>query len=178
MIVRYRSCILLRLRRGIQVQDMQRGQRLVILRVRPLHVQLQRIGSSIVLTKQRLANLGNPLVGILVQLTIHGLPRPQRDIVQEDDIILHTTIHQRTELAIANGQRLLKVVCWTVVLQHHRLTHSLSPYRQQNTKQNISFHHDLAKLRIIERNTKKKRVFICRIAKNHYLCKRKKETSN
>ena len=83
-------------------------------------MQLQGVGLCVVLVEECLADLGNPLVGILVEVAVYGLSRPQRDIVQIDDVIVRTAIDERSQFAVADGQRLLEEVGLTVVLQHHR----------------------------------------------------------
>ena len=103
-----------------EVLDMQRAEGLEKLRVRPLHIVLQRVGELIVLIEERLADLRNPLVGILVQTSVHGLARPQGDVVQIDDVVVCASIDQCSELAVADGQRLFEKYCRLVILQHHR----------------------------------------------------------
>ena len=103
-----------------EVFDMQRAEGLEELRVRPLHMQLQRVGLGKVLLKQRLADLRNPLMGVLVELSVHRLARPQGDIVQIDDVIICAAIHKGAYLTIADGQRLLEEVGRRIIPQHHR----------------------------------------------------------
>ena len=99
---------------------MQRAEGLEELRVRSLHIVLQRVGKGIILVEEGLADLRNPLVSILVEVAIHRLTRPKRDIVQIDDVIVRAAIDEGTQFTIADGQRLLEVVGRTVILQHHR----------------------------------------------------------
>ena len=82
-------------------------------------MQLQRVGQRIVLVEQRLADLGNPLVGIGIEVAVDGLSRPERDVVQIDDVVVGAAIDERTNLAVAYGQRLLEEVGGTVVPQSH-----------------------------------------------------------
>ena len=79
-----------------EVLDVQRAEGLEKLRVRPLHIVLQRVGKSIVFVEQRLADLRDPLVGVLVELSVHRLARPQGDIIQIDDVIICATINEGT----------------------------------------------------------------------------------
>ena len=104
----------------VVVVDEQCGQRLVVLRVVSLHMPLERVGQLVVLTKQCLAYLGNPLAGSFVLVAVNGAARPERDIVQMEHVLVGTAIHQRAQLAVANGQRLLEIVGGTVVPQRHR----------------------------------------------------------
>ena len=81
-------------RSRVQVLNVQRSQGLVELRVRALHVQLQRVGSLVVLTEQRLADFGNPPVSVLVHVFVYGLARPQRDVVQVNRVVVRAAIDQ------------------------------------------------------------------------------------
>ena len=81
---------------------MQCAQWLIVLRVRTLHVQLQRVGQRIVLVKQRLANLRYPLVGIGIQVAIHGFTCPQRNVVQINHVVVGAAINQGTHLTVTN----------------------------------------------------------------------------
>ena len=81
---------------------MQCAQWLVVLRVRTLHVQLQRVGQRIVLVKQRLAYLGYPFVGVGIQIAIHGFACPQRNVVQINHVVVGATINQGTHLTVTN----------------------------------------------------------------------------
>ena len=129
-----------------QVLDMQCAEGLEILRVRPLHIVLQRVGKSIVFVEQRLADLRDPLVGVLVELSVHRLARPEGDVVQIDDVIICAAIDEGAQFTIADGQRLLKEVGRTVILQHHRsllhlcLTKCQTPCENRCQKKIFSHH--------------------------------------
>ena len=90
------------------------------LRVGSLHVELQGVGLAVVFGKQRLANLGNPQVGIGIKVAVDGLARPQGDVVQINDVVVGAAIDECAELAVAYRQRLLEVVGGTVVMENHR----------------------------------------------------------
>ena len=102
-----------------QILDVERAQGLVILRVRPLNVQLQGIGKGIILLEQGLTDGWYPLVGISIEVAIYGLTRPEGDVVQVDYIIIGTSVDKGTQLTIAYGQRLLEVGGGFVILKHH-----------------------------------------------------------
>ena len=51
---------------------------------------------------------------------VHWLTRPQRDVVQVNDVVVSTTIHQRTQFAVADGQRLLEILSLMVIPQTQR----------------------------------------------------------
>ena len=83
-------------------------------------MQLQRVRQLVVLPEEGLADLWDPLVGVLVEVAVHGFPRPERDVVQIDDVVVGAAVDERAELAVADGQRLLEVVRLSVVVQRHR----------------------------------------------------------
>ena len=86
-----------------EVLDVQRAQRLEVLRVRSLHVQLQRVRQLVVLPEEGLADLRDPLVGVLVEVAVHGFPCPERDVVQIDDVVVGTAVDECAELTVADG---------------------------------------------------------------------------
>ena len=99
-----------------QILDVEGAQRLEVLAVRPLHMQLQRVGKGIVLTEEGLAYLRNPLVGIGIEAPVYGLACPQGDVVQVDDVVVGAAIDEGTELAVADGQRFLEIGGGLVIL--------------------------------------------------------------
>ena len=103
-----------------EVLDVEGAEGLEKLRVGSLHVELQGVGLAVVFGKQRLANLGNPLVGIGIKVAVDGLARPQGDVVQVDDVVVGAAIDECAELAVAYRQRLLEVVGGSFVMENHR----------------------------------------------------------
>ena len=101
------------------VVDIECGQRLIILRVVTLYVQLQRVGQTIIFIEQCLADFGNPACGTLVLVTVDGTACPQGDVVQLEHIPVGTSIDERTQFAVANGQRFFKISGRTVVPKRH-----------------------------------------------------------
>ena len=87
-----------------QIFDMQRAEGLEMLRVRSLHMQLQGISQCIVLVEECLADIWYPLVGIGIEITVHGLACPQGNVIQVDDIVVSTTIDQSAKFSITDGQ--------------------------------------------------------------------------
>ena len=81
---------------------MQCAQWLVVLRVRTLHMSLQRVGKAVVLVEECLANLRYPLVGIGIQVAIHRFTCPQRNVVQINHVVVGATINQGTHLTVTN----------------------------------------------------------------------------
>ena len=102
-----------------QILDVQRAQRLVVLRVRTLYMQLQRIGELIVFVEKCLTYLWDPLVGIGIEIPVHRFSRPEGDVVQIDDVVVTSAIDQCTHLSVADGQRLFEKRGWLVVIEHH-----------------------------------------------------------
>ena len=90
----------------VGIGEVESSQGLVVLRIVALHLQLQLVGFAVVFGKQCLAYLGNPLVGILVHRPVDGFAGPQGNVVQINHIVDGTAIHERTHLAVADGQRL------------------------------------------------------------------------
>ena len=84
------------------------AKRLIILAIMPLHTILQRIGASVILGKQGLANLGNRLMRVRISHRAVRLTGPQRDVVQRNGIRLDTTIYYGSETAVADYDSLLK----------------------------------------------------------------------
>ena len=79
-----------------QVLQVQGSERLEELAIGTLHMQLQGVGRLIVLAEECLTDLGNPLVGIFVEVAVCGLSCPHRDIVQIDDVVVCAAIDERT----------------------------------------------------------------------------------
>ena len=86
MIVKYFSSVL--------VDDIQSTQGLVILRVMSFNVQLQGVGTGIVLCKQRLTDFWYPLGSTHPLVVINGLSCPQRNVVQMNKASVCPTIYQ------------------------------------------------------------------------------------
>ena len=103
----------------VPVVEMEGGQGLVVLRVVSLHVELQAVGTRIVLGEESLANLGNPLRRPFPLVGVYGLPRPQRDVVQIDEAVVCAAVHQCAHLTVADGQRLFKIARLPVVDEPH-----------------------------------------------------------
>jgi len=59
-----------------KVFDMQRAEGLEILAVRSLNMELQGVGLGIVFVEKSLTDLGDPLVGIRVEIPVNGLACP------------------------------------------------------------------------------------------------------
>ena len=100
---------------AVVVVDEQSSQRLIILRVVSLYMQLQRVGQSVVLIEQRLAYFRNPLAGPGILVAVNGLSSPQGDIVQLKLVLFGSAIDERTQFPVTNGQRLLEILGRTVV---------------------------------------------------------------
>ena len=58
-------------------------------------------------------------MGILIEIPVHRLTSPERNVIQIDHIVVCAAIDEGTEFAVADGQRLFEIVGRTVVLQHH-----------------------------------------------------------
>ena len=101
-----------------------------MLRVRSLHMQLERIGQSIVFVEEGLADLWDPFVGIRIEITVYGLACPEGDVVQIDHVIVCAAVDEGAKLAVANGQRFLEVGGGFVIQEHHRRLFRLSRCRQ------------------------------------------------
>ena len=80
----------------VQIPDVQRAKGLKVLGVGPLHMKLQLIGLGIILGIEGFTNLGNPLVGILVEVAVHWLSRPEGDVVEVNHVVLNASINQRS----------------------------------------------------------------------------------
>ena len=104
-----------RCRAAVVVGYGQRSQRLVVLRVVPLYVELQRVGRPVVFVEERLAYLGNPPRGPGVFVAVDGFACPQGDVVKEYGVAVGTAVYQRPHLAVANGQGLFEVACRGVI---------------------------------------------------------------
>ena len=92
-----------------QILDMQGAEWLEMLRVRALHVQLQRISQRIVLIEQCFADVWYPLVGIGIEVAVHRLACPQGDVVQVDDVVVSAAIDEGTDLTVSNRQRFFEI---------------------------------------------------------------------
>ena len=66
-------------------------------------MQLQGVGTGIVLGKQCLTDFRNPLGSTLPLLVIDRFARPERDVVQVDKAGVGTAIYQCPQLAVADG---------------------------------------------------------------------------
>ena len=95
---------------------MQGAERLEVLRVRALHMQLQRVGQLVVFVEEGFTDGGNPLVGIRIEVTIYRFASPLGDVFQIDDVVIRTTIHEGSDFSIADGERFLEISCGLVIL--------------------------------------------------------------
>jgi len=59
-------------------------------------------------------------MGIGIEVAVHRLTRPEGDVVQVDDVVICAAIDKGSDLTVADGQRLLEISGWLVILQHHR----------------------------------------------------------
>ena len=109
------STIVVCLCRAVQMVDMQGGKGLIIGRIMPLHMQLQRVGQLIIFAEECFPYFWNPSMGFFILVSIHRLARPQCDVVELDHFFLYTTVDQCTEFTIAQGQRFFKKRSGTVV---------------------------------------------------------------
>ena len=82
-------------------------------------MQLQGVGLGIILVEKSLADGGDPLMGIRIEIPVNGLSCPQGDIVQVNDIVVRSAIDKCAKFAVTNGQRLLEEVGGSVILEYH-----------------------------------------------------------
>ena len=103
----------------VEIIDAQGAQRLVELRVVTLDMVLERVGEGIVLVEKSLADRRNPLVSRAVNAEVNGLSGPEGDVVEVDDVTVGSSVDERSQFAVADGQRLLEETGRTVVPQTH-----------------------------------------------------------
>ena len=114
----------------VEIIDAQGAQRLVELRVVTLDMVLERVGEGVVLVEERLADCRNPLVSRAVDAEVYGLAGPEGDVVEVDDVAVGRSVDECSELAVADGQRLLEEAGWLVVPQAHGRLLRVSGSRQ------------------------------------------------
>ena len=88
----------------VAILDADHAQRLIELRVVPLYIVLQGIGSLVIFFKQGFSDFGNPLVGLATFVGIYRNTRPKGDVIELDRVIVGSAINQRTQFAIAYWQ--------------------------------------------------------------------------
>ena len=114
----------------VEIIDAQGAQRLVELRVVSLDMVLERVGEGVVLVEERLADCRNPLVSRAVDAEVYGFSGPEGDVVEVDDVAVGRSVDECSELAVADGQRLLEEAGWLVVPQAHGRLLRVSGSRQ------------------------------------------------
>ena len=114
----------------VEIIDAQGAQRLVELRVVSLDMVLERVGEGVVLVEERLADCRNPLVSRAVDAEVYGLAGPEGDVVEVDDVAVGRSVDECSELAVADGQRLLEEAGRSVVPQAHGRLLRVSGNRQ------------------------------------------------
>ena len=114
----------------VEIIDAQGAQRLVELRVVTLDMVLERVGEGVVLVEERLADCRNPLVSRAVDAEVYGFSGPEGDVVEVDDVAVGRSVDECSELAVADGQRLLEEAGWLVVPQAHGRLLRVSGSRQ------------------------------------------------
>ena len=91
---------------------------------------LERVGEGVVLVEERLADCRNPLVSRAVDAEVYGFSGPEGDVVEVDDVAVGRSVDECSELAVADGQRLLEEAGWLVVPQAHGRLLRVSGSRQ------------------------------------------------
>ena len=78
----------------VQIPDVQCAKGLEVLGVGALHMKLQLIGLGIILGIEGFTDFGNPLMGIIVEVAVHRLSRPEGDVVEVNHVVLNASIDQ------------------------------------------------------------------------------------
>ena len=82
-----------------------------------LHLALLAVGTTVIPGIEQTAYFRNGFIGIGTGHLAVGLPRPQCQVVQRNDIAFRTSIHNGPHRAVAYHQCFFKILCRPIVMQ-------------------------------------------------------------